>query len=136
MTRKVAQKYCETSAIKFGAIVPSKSSCLPVYATCKSSIPNLGTHQGFFFLFWSKRSSGQEILQFFFLKKKSNHSNTVFLPNLPHYFGIDTITVWGEACSSRGKRGEDWRIIQPEKHGWLFCPSGVSKEKRSGWGSN
>lgn len=35
--KAVPQKYCETSAIKFGAIVPS-CVCRFVYATCKSSI--------------------------------------------------------------------------------------------------
>ena len=109
--KKLPQKYCQTWCNKVRCHCPNKSSCLSVYATCKSSIPNLGTHQGFFFLFWSKRSSGQEILQFFFLEKKiQSLSNTVFsyiYLKLPHYFRIDTITVWGEACGGkRGRRGD------------------------------
>ena len=46
--KKVPQKYCETWCNKVRCHCPNKSSCLSVYATCKSSIPNLGTHQRFF----------------------------------------------------------------------------------------
>ena len=45
--KKLPQKYCQTWCNKVRCHCPK--SCLSVYATCKSSIPNLGTHQGFFF---------------------------------------------------------------------------------------
>ena len=46
--KKLPQKYCQTWCNKVRCHCPNKSSCLSVYATCKSSIPNLGTHQRFF----------------------------------------------------------------------------------------
>ena len=109
--KKLPQKYCQTWCNKVRCHCPNKSSCLSVYATCKSSIPNLGTHQGFFFFFGPKDHRVKRSCSFFFLKKKiQSLSNTVFsyiYLKLPHYFRIDTITVWGEACGGkRGRRGD------------------------------
>ena len=66
-------------AIKFGAIVPTSRRVSPFMPLVNQASPILAPIKGFF-LFWSKRSSGQEILQFFFLEKKSNHSLTQCSP--------------------------------------------------------
>ena len=107
--KKLPQKYCQTWCNKVRCHCPK--SCLSVYATCKSSIPNLGTHQGFFSFLVQKIIGSRDLAVFFFLKKKiQSLSNTVFsyiYLKLPHYFRIDTITVWGEACGGkRGRRGD------------------------------
>ena len=93
-------------AIKFGAIVPTSRRVSPFMPLVNQASPILAPIKGFFSFLVQKIIGSRDLAVFFLEKKIQSLSNTVFsyiYLKLPHYFRIDTITVWGEACG--GKRG-------------------------------
>ena len=96
-------------AIKFGAIVPTSRRVSPFMPLVNQASPILAPIKGFFSFLVQKIIGSRDLAVFFLEKKIQSLSNTVFsyiYLKLPHYFRIDTITVWGEACGGkRGRRG-------------------------------
>ena len=97
-------------AIKFGAIVPTSRRVSPFMPLVNQASPILAPIKGFFSFLVQKIIGSRDLAVFFLEKKIQSLSNTVFsyiYLKLPHYFRIDTITVWGEACGGkRGRRGD------------------------------
>ena len=97
-------------AIKIGAIVPTSRRVSPFMPLVNQASPILAPIKGFFSFLVQKIIGSRDLAVFFLEKKIQSLSNTVFsyiYLKLPHYFRIDTITVWGEACGGkRGRRGD------------------------------